>query len=42
VTLWRFEISHKLARGQLRALRRKLGDEDVRIGRSAAPQVSAR
>ena len=39
ITLWRFEMAHKLARGKLRALKRRLGGEDVVVGRSAAPQV---
>jgi hypothetical protein len=33
-------MASKAARGQIRALRRRLvGDEDVPLGRSAAPQV---
>jgi len=39
ITLWRFEMAHKLARGKVRALKRRLGGEDVIMGRSAAPQV---
>src|SRR5216110_687357 len=39
ITLWRFEMAHKLARGKVRALKRRLGGEDVVMGRSAAPQV---
>ncbi len=37
VTLWRYEMTAKNARAQLRALRRRLGDEIV-VGRTAAPQ----
>jgi heme exporter protein C len=39
VTLWKYEMAAKNARGQVRALRRALlGDESVRpLGRSAAP-----
>jgi heme exporter protein C len=37
VTLWRYEMAAKNSRGQLRALRRRLG-VDVVAGRSAAPQ----
>jgi heme exporter protein C len=37
VTLWRFEMTAKSTRGQLRKLRRRLG-VDVVPGRSAAPQ----
>ena len=40
VTLWRYEMAAKLTRGRLRALKRRLGGEDVIVGgRSAAPQV---
>ena len=39
VTLWRYEMAAKRARGKLRALKRKLGGEDVIMGRSAAPTV---
>jgi heme exporter protein C len=41
VTLWKYEMAAKHARGQLRALRRRLaGDDDLPVtGRSAAPQV---
>ena len=45
VTLWKFEMTAKLARGRLRSLRRRLGGEDADAfsppARSAAPQVSA-
>ena len=41
MALWRYELSHKHARAQLRALRRKLGGEHVPAGRSAAPQATA-
>ena len=44
-TLWKYEMASKVARGQVRALRRRLTGEtgwaDSRAGRSAAPQVSA-
>jgi len=39
VTLCRYEIAAKKTRGRVRALRRRLGGEDVVVGRSAAPQV---
>jgi len=39
VTLWRFELTHKHTRFQLRALRRKLSGEEAAYGRSAAPQM---
>jgi heme exporter protein C len=40
-TLWKFEMTHKHARAQMRSLRRKLIGEDLpRVGRSAAPQVT--
>jgi heme exporter protein C len=41
VTLWKFEMTAKVARGQIRALRRKLSGESQPLvaGRSAAPQV---
>lgn len=39
VTLWKFEMTHKNARAQVRALRRKLGGDDVVGRRSAAPTV---
>jgi heme exporter protein C len=42
VTLWKYEMAAKHARGQLRALRRRLaGERDAVLptGRSAAPQV---
>jgi len=38
-TLWRYEMAAKRARGKLRALKRRLGGEEVMIGRSAAPTV---
>jgi len=39
-TLYKFELTHKHSRAQLRSLRRKLGDETgARIGRTAAPQL---
>ncbi len=37
VTLWRFEMAAKNTRGQIRKLRRRLG-QDVVAGRSAAPR----
>ncbi|HEX6391456.1 MAG TPA: cytochrome c biogenesis protein [Solirubrobacteraceae bacterium] len=41
-TLYKFELTHKHSRAQLRALRRKLGDDSgARIGRTAAPQLEA-
>jgi heme exporter protein C len=41
-TLWKYEMASKQARGQVRALRRKLlGDTPAAGGRSAAPQVGA-
>ena len=40
VTLWKFEMASKHARGQVRSLRRRLtGDADLLPARSAAPQV---
>jgi heme exporter protein C len=40
VTLWRYEIAAKLTRGRLRALKRRLGGEEMLpSGRSAAPTV---
>src|SRR5881396_1447755 len=39
LTLWRYEMAAKLARGRVRALRRRLAGEDVLPGRSAAPIV---
>lgn len=36
--LWRFELTNKHTRFQLRALKRKLGDDELSYGRSAAPQ----
>jgi heme exporter protein C len=41
MALWRYELSHKHARAQLRALRRKLGGEAPAPGRSAAPRATA-
>jgi heme exporter protein C len=41
VTLWSFEITHKLARARVRSLRRKLGGGEVLAGRTAAPRVTA-
>jgi heme exporter protein C len=38
-TLWRYEMAAKRARGKMRALKRKLGGDEVIAGRSAAPQV---
>ncbi|MCW2968515.1 MAG: hypothetical protein JWM71_2287, partial [Solirubrobacteraceae bacterium] len=37
ITLWRYEMAAKNVRGQLRKMRRRLGD-DVVAPRSAAPQ----
>jgi heme exporter protein C len=37
ITLWRYEMAAKNVRGQIRKLRRRLGD-DIVAGRSAAPQ----
>ena len=41
VTLWKYEMTAKMTRGQIKALRRKLAGERAPIvsGRSAAPQV---
>jgi heme exporter protein C len=39
VTLWKFEMASKHARGQVRSLRRRLLGDDVLPARSAAPQV---
>ena len=40
VTLWRYEMAAKLTRGRLRALKRRLGGEEMLpSGRSAAPTV---
>jgi len=39
ITLWRYEMAAKRARGKLRALKRRLGGEEVLVGRSAAPTV---
>ncbi len=36
--LWQFELTNKNTRFKLRALRRKLGDDEVAYGRSAAPR----
>jgi heme exporter protein C len=38
LTLWRYEMASKNARAQLRALRRRLGGEEVVLGRTAAPR----
>ncbi|MTD45661.1 hypothetical protein GKE82_15545 [Conexibacter sp. W3-3-2] len=38
VFLWRFELTAKNTRFRLRALKRKLGDDEVAYGRSAAPR----
>ncbi len=39
-TLYKFELTHKHSRAQLRKLRRKLGDDGgARVGRTAAPQL---
>jgi heme exporter protein C len=41
-TLWKFEMTHKHTRAQLRSLRRKLGGETgAGPGRTAAPQLEA-
>src|SRR3954465_9251787 len=37
-TLWQFEITHKLTRARVKALKRRLGGGDVVRGRSAAPE----
>jgi heme exporter protein C len=43
VLLWQYEIAHKNTVAQLRALRRKLGEDDgVRARRSAAPELQVR
>jgi heme exporter protein C len=43
VLLWQYEIVHKSTVAQLRALRRKLGDDDgARARRSAAPELQVR
>jgi heme exporter protein C len=40
ITLWRYEMAAKLTRGRVRALKRRLGGEEMLpSGRSAAPQV---
>src|SRR5687768_12727002 len=43
ITLVRYELAAKQARFRLRALRRRLGDDDARVstGRTAVPQVTA-
>ena len=42
VTLWRFEIAHKMTRARVRSLKRRLGGvDDPVVGRSAAPQLSS-
>jgi heme exporter protein C len=38
VTLWHFEITHKLTRARVKALKRRLGGGEVVRGRSAAPE----
>ena len=38
VTLWKFELTHKHTRAQLRALKRRLGAAEAARGRSAAPE----
>jgi heme exporter protein C len=43
VLLWQYEMAHKNTVAQLRALRRKLGDDDgARARRSAAPELQVR
>jgi heme exporter protein C len=43
VLLWQYEMAHKNTVAQLRALRRKLGEDDgVRARRSAAPELQVR
>jgi heme exporter protein C len=43
VLLWQYEMVHKNTVAQLRALRRKLGDDDsLRARRSAAPELQVR
>ena len=43
VLLWQYEMTHKNTVAQLRALRRKLGDDDgARARRSAAPELQVR
>jgi heme exporter protein C len=39
VTLCRYEMAAKRARGRVRSLKRRLGGDDAAIGRSAAPQL---
>ena len=41
ITLWKYEMTAKMTRGQIKALRRKLAGERAPVvsGRSAAPQV---
>ena len=41
VTLWSFEITHKLARARVRSLRRRLSGDELTRGRTASPRVSA-
>ena len=41
VTLYRFEMASKHARAQLKAIKRRLGDQSVAGGRSAAPRITA-
>jgi heme exporter protein C len=41
LTLWRYEMTSKSARAQLRALRRRLGGDEAPSGRSAAPRLHA-
>lgn len=41
VTLYRYEMTSKHARAQLKALKRKLGQEPATGARSAAPRISA-
>jgi heme exporter protein C len=38
ITLWKFELTHKHARAQVKALKRRLGAGEVVRGRSAAPE----
>jgi len=42
VTLWQFEMTHKHARAQVRALRRKLGGDEAVRARTAAPELPLR
>jgi heme exporter protein C len=41
VTLWKYEMTSKHAKQQLRALRRALAGDEVREGRSAAPATTS-